>query len=198
MTAIRIQGQLYSASSMMNETNQATIAEQATGDFVQLMINCQSRLYAFILTLVGDPDHASEVLQETNIVLWRKSDQFEMGTNFTAWAFKIARFQMMAHRQRLGRDRHVFDDETLEVVAMDCERQSDDLDERLSALTHCLDELPEHSRDVIDQRYKQGSPVKAIAKDLGRKANQVAVQLHRIRQTLMQCIERRQSGSRPT
>ncbi len=168
---------------------------QSTGDFVQLMINCQSRLYAFVLTLVHDPEHANEVLQESNIVLWQKADQFEVGTNFIAWAFKIARYQVMALRQRLARDRHVFDDETLAKVADLFETQADDLDGRMSALSHCLKDLPDKSRDLIDQRYKDGMSVKVISEKLGRKANQVAVQLHRLRQTLMQCIQRRQQAS---
>lgn len=171
---------------------------QSTGDFVQLMINCQSRLYAFILTLVHNPDHANEVLQESNIVLWKKADEFELGTNFIAWAFKIARFQVMAHRQKLGRDRHVFDDETLNEVADVFEGQMVDGDDRMSALSHCLNELPDKSRDLIDQRYKNGMSVKDIAEKLGRKANQVAVQLHRLRQSLMECIQRRQQASEPS
>ena len=73
---------------------------QKTGDFVQLMIGCQSRLYAFIMSLVCDPEHAADILQQTNIVMWEKSDQFEPGTNFTAWTFQIARYQVLAHRQR--------------------------------------------------------------------------------------------------
>ena len=79
--------------------------------FVELMTNFQGRLYAFILSLMGDPNSANDILQETNIVLWNKSSEFELGTNFKAWSFRIASFQVMAYRQRCMRDRLIFDDD---------------------------------------------------------------------------------------
>jgi RNA polymerase sigma-70 factor (ECF subfamily) len=167
--------------------------QYSTGDYVQLMINCQSRLYAFILSLVGDAEHASEVLQETNLVLWEKSNQFEPDTNFVAWAFRIARYQVMAHRQRLGRDRHLFDDETLACVAQAGEDQAVDFDERLTTLSECIEQLPEGGRRLLRRRYMEGLSVKLIAEELGHTANRVSVRLHRIRTTLMECIQKHQA-----
>ena len=63
--------------------------------FVQLMTEHQGRLYAYVLSLLGDPDQANDVLQETNLVLWRNAGEFQMGSNFRAWAFRIAHFQVM-------------------------------------------------------------------------------------------------------
>ncbi len=162
------------------------------GDFVQLMINGQSRLYAFILSLVSQPEQASEVLQETNLVLWKKSDQFEIGTNFMAWAFRIARYQVMAHRQRLGRDRHVFDDGVVEQIAASFEKSSERFEERLAALSHCMKQLSEDAQTLVGRRYRDGVAVKSLAAELGQTANTIAVKLHRIRAALMQCIRKRQ------
>ena len=93
------------------------MTSQPSTDFLKLYTGCQSRLYAFILTLVGNPDQASEVLQETNLVLWQKAEQFEIGTNFMAWALKVARFQVMAFRKKQSRDRLVFSEAATERVA---------------------------------------------------------------------------------
>ena len=82
-------------------------------EFVQLLTSNQSRLYAYVLSLMGDCNQAKDVMQETNAVLWRKANDFELGSNFGAWMLKVAYFQVMAHRQRLTRDRLVFDDEFL-------------------------------------------------------------------------------------
>ena len=161
------------------------------------MIQCQGRLYAFILSLVFDSEHAAEVLQETNLVLWRKSDQFEMGTNFPAWALKIARFQVMAHRQRMGRDRHVFDEQAVANVTDAFQRNVDVLDDRMAALGDCLDRLPDDGRRLIRQRYADGLPVKRIAAQLGHSAGRVAVRLHRLRAALMDCIRQRELEGRP-
>ncbi len=160
----------------------------ATGDYVQLMIRCQSRLYAFILSLLGDADQANDVMQETNIVLWQKADEFQLGTNFMAWVFRIARFQVMAYRQRKGRDRLLFDDETVAAVADDLESLEED--DRLMVLADCLDLLPENGRELIERRYTEGASVKGIAEELDETANRIAVRLHRLRVTLMKCIQR--------
>lgn len=161
-----------------------------TGDFVQLMIGSQSRLYAFIMSLVCDPDQAADILQQTNLVMWEKSDQFAAGTNFSAWAYQIARFQVMAHRQKRRRDRHVFDDETLAAVAGEFEERAEELDDKLTALSRCLNQLGDDARSLIRTRYRDGRSVKEIADGLGHSANRVAVRLHRLRLALLECIER--------
>ena len=160
-------------------------------DFVQLMIGCQSRLYAFIMSLVHNPEHAADILQQTNLVMWEKSDEFEMGTNFSAWTFQIARYQVMAFRQRQRRDRHVFDDDAIAAVTGEYERRSDANEDRLIALSQCMQELGNDARGLLQQRYREGRAVQEIAEQLGHTANRVAVKLHRLRIALMQCIRRR-------
>ena len=49
-----------------------------TEEFIELMTSFQGRLYAFILSLCGDPNIANDILQESNIILWKKSGEFEM------------------------------------------------------------------------------------------------------------------------
>ena len=74
-------------------------------ELIELMTQYQGRLYVYMLSLIGNPDAANDVLQETNIVLWKESKQYVPGTNFKAWAFRIAHFQCMAYRQRRLRDK---------------------------------------------------------------------------------------------
>ncbi len=162
------------------------------GDFVQLMISCQSRLYAFIMSLVHNPELAADILQQTNLVMWQKSDEFTLGTNFSAWTFQIARYQVMAHRQKQRRDRHVFDDETIAAVAGEFERRAGADDDRLIALSHCMNKLDDDGRELLTRRYRDGLAVQHIAEEIGHTANRVAVRLHRLRVTLMQCIRRRE------
>ena len=63
---------------------------ETTPEFIALLTSNQSRLYAYVLSLVGDRQQAQDVMQETNIVLWRKASQFTLGTNFGAWMLKVA------------------------------------------------------------------------------------------------------------
>ena len=94
-------------------------------EFVQLLTTHQSRMFAYILSLLGNRTQAKDVMQETNSVLWLKAHEFKLGTNFGAWMFKVAYFQVMAHRRRLTRDRLVFDDDFLQGIAAEAEQQSE-------------------------------------------------------------------------
>jgi RNA polymerase sigma-70 factor (ECF subfamily) len=154
---------------------------------------CQSRLYAYILSLTGDREQAREVLQETNLVIWRKADQFEEGTNFIAWVFQIARFQVLAYRQKIARDRLVFDDELLEGMA-DIFDHDESFDARQDALAHCIEQIAPNHRNLLNIRYSDGQSVKDIAEQLDKSANAIAKVLHRTRLALMKCIEQKLNG----
>ena len=162
--------------------------------FVQLMTEHQGRLYAYVLSLLGDPEQANDVLQEANLVLWRNAAEFQMGSNFRAWAFRIAHFQVMAHRQRQLRDRLVFDDEMLAVLDPAAKAVDESYEERQERLTACLEKLPEAQRDLLRQRYADGLSLQAIADSVRRSANAVAQTLFRARRTLIECVTRVAEG----
>jgi RNA polymerase sigma-70 factor (ECF subfamily) len=162
--------------------------------FVQLMTEHQGRLYAYVLSLLGDPDQANDVLQEANLVLWRNAAEFQMGSNFRAWAFRIAHFQVMAHRQRQLRDRLVFDDETLAVLDPAAKAVDETYPERQERLTACLEKLSEAERYLLRQRYADGLSLQAIADSVRRTANALAQTLFRIRRRLIDCVTRMAEG----
>lgn len=56
-----------------------------TEEFVQLFSRSQRRLFLHILAQVSNPADAEEILQDTNVVIWSKFEQFQQGTNFIAW-----------------------------------------------------------------------------------------------------------------
>ncbi|HLY10089.1 MAG TPA: sigma-70 family RNA polymerase sigma factor [Planctomycetota bacterium] len=170
-------------------------ATRESEEFVQLMTGHQGRLFAYVLSLVGNPDAANDVLQEVNVVLWRDSREFRPGSNFKAWAFRVAHFQVMAWRQRQIRDRLVFEDDLFEALATGA-RECDDLfDRRQERLTGCLEKLTPEHRELVRQRYADGTPLQSIALERGTTANAVMQTLFRIRQRLMLCVARYAEGS---
>src|SRR5205823_1545310 len=132
-------------------------------DFIIQLTAVQSSLWAYVFSLLPDHGSAQDVLQETNLTLWRKADDFQPGTSFFAWACQVAYFHVLSHRRRVRRDRLVFSDE---VVAYLAERQAEretELSDRLVALRGCLEKLPEASRRLLEQRYTPGGSVKDLA-----------------------------------
>ncbi len=170
----------------------------ASSEFVSLLTANQRKLYAFILALVRRPADADDVLQETNMVMWRKSEEFELGTGFDAWSFQIARFQVMAYRKRLQRSKLHFDDELTEQLADLAEVEWVGENSRHSALFQCLQKLPADQRKLIAQRYEPGAKVQDLAAKQGRSPKALSEALRRIRRALMECIERRLSQTAAT
>ena len=157
-----------------------------TDEFVELMTSFQGRMYAFILSLLGNPTSANDVLQETNLILWKKSGEFKLGTNFKAWAFRIASFQVMAHRQR---DRLIFDDEMIQDIIAETSEFDETYELKQKKITSCMQQLPERQRDLIQKRYTLGHSVARIAAELKSTANSIAQALFRARNNLTQCVK---------
>lgn len=163
-------------------------------EFVQLFTRHQRPLYLFLLTQCPNPIEAEEILQETNVIIWKKYSQFSPGTNFFAWTCKIARYEFLKHRDRRMKDRIVFSDEFISTVAAEVEERSATLEQRREALIECLRKLNNKDRELIEKRYSPGESGKSVAAFLGRPANAVYQSLSRIRKTLHSCVTR-QMGS---
>lgn len=159
-------------------------------ELVRLIAQAQRRLYAFILTLVRRPADAEDVLQETNVVLWRKRETFQPGSDFLAWVFEIARRQVLAWRGRQARDSDPFDAALLSEIADTAIVESEQYTRRESALRGCLQKLPDSQRELILRRYQPQVAVNALAAQMGKSAKAVSEALRRIRDSLRQCIER--------
>lgn len=160
-----------------------------SSEFRELYVGNQSRIYAYILTLLADPDSAADVLQETNMVLWEKADQFKIGTSFTAWSLEIARFKIMEYTQRSRRDRLVFSDKAMKLIqATAIEQELQESDQR-TLLERCLGLLSNKSRHMLSLRYSQDLSLKQIADQLERSYSATCVTMHRIRVQLADCIK---------
>lgn len=164
-------------------------------EFLQRITEFQGRLFGFILSMLGDVDQTNEVLQETNLVLWRKSDDFQPGTDFKAWSFRVAHFQVMAFRQRQIRERLIFDNDVLEQITRDAIQQDDAYERRKERLEICISELSDRHREVLCRFYQNEESMNAIAATLKRTANAVGQMLFRIRKTLIECVSEENQGT---
>ena len=130
--------------------------------------------------------------RRAGLTLWKNFDQFEVGSNFLAWARKIALHQVLNHR-RAQKRRPVYstDPEFLESIAREIDRQGDALVDRSEALHVCLKRLPENQRRTILLRYHDGLEIGEIAAKTSRTEAAVYRLLSRIRAALNECIMQR-------
>ena len=160
-----------------------------TSEFLALFTAHDRGLRKYILTLLGDADSAQEVFQETSATLWQKFGEFEPGSNFFAWACRIAYFEVLEFRRSRRRQRLTFNEGLLETLSRDVPERDGVLQFRRTALPDCMERLPAADRELIEQRYAGGETVLAIAQRIGRPARTLYKALGRIRRTLMKCID---------
>lgn len=163
---------------------------QQLQEFVQQLTKNQTRIHAFIVSLMpGNPD-VEDVLQETNLTLWQSRNRFRPGSNFLAWAFSIARFQVFnQHKREKRHNRVLLSSQLLDLLADEVPTEHDH-QAYLQALESCRAKLTEIQRELIDARYQPGHSLESLAQQTGRKASALRVALMRIRSTLRECIER--------
>ncbi len=170
-----------------------------SAEFVQLFTKLQRRLFLFILSQMGNPTDAEEILQDTNVIIWSKFQQFQLGTNFFAWAGKIATYEILKYREKKRTGRLLFSDEFLSRVADEAIEISDELERRREALGDCLRRLKADDRELIQARYAPGENGLRVAEKLGRPTNSVYQSIGRIRKVLFDCVTRRLTvTARPT
>ncbi|MDD7986465.1 sigma-70 family RNA polymerase sigma factor [Lentisphaera marina] len=160
-----------------------------TDQFVELMSSFQGRLYGLILSLVANPDAANDILQETNLILWSKAHEFELGTSFKSWSFRVASFQVMAWRQKQMRDPLVFNNEIISQMIHEQNEREEDYEFKKKKLEQCIAKLPERQRELIHQRYGLGTSIVNIAETLKSNANSIRQVLFRARTNISQCVK---------
>lgn len=157
--------------------------------FICELTDWQNRLFGYLVTLLGNVHDARDVLQEANLVMWRRMDSFTPGTDFGAWARKCAYFQAMAFLRDRKRGPSLLGEELLALIAEEAEQDPhfDDHARRL-ALRDCLGSLDDKQRALIQRRYQENTPLRQLAGELGKSESAMKMTLLRIRETLQVCI----------
>ena len=157
--------------------------------FIQLYTKNESRLRNFVRSMVPTWDSVDEVMQEASLVMWRKFDQFDPETEFLKWSQVVCRFEALKCRRRKARDRHIFSEDLLEILASEIEEDDEELFVReKQALRVCLQKIKEPHRKLLLAAYAKGAKIKEVAEDVGKSPTSVYKLLNRVRERLHECI----------
>ena len=155
--------------------------------FLRLYAEHEVALHTFVRSLLPTRQEASEVMQEVIVALWQG---FNLAEEFRPWAFGVARNQVRMHLRRRMRDRHVFDDELVNRLAdMALAHGAQQLTDR-EALEGCLQKLPAAQKELVLTAYTKGIRMDDLAQRRGQTPMSLYKLLHRIRQGLLECVER--------
>ena len=159
-------------------------------EYSRKLTNIQRSLYAYILSILPNRADAEDILQETNLILCKKANEYDPEGHFQGWAFRIARYQVMAHMTKSRRSKICFSNELVESMSEeDFDHQNVQITQR--ALQLCYDLLPNHMKEIARLRFKEENNLKEIAQIAGRPLGSISATLHRIRKNLMACVQQK-------
>lgn len=143
---------------------------------------------AYVRRLMPSRADADDVMQEVSVVLWEKFDSFRDGADFKAWAFGVARFEVLAWLRDKGRDRLVLDAEVVVKIAEESAADEPRLARQREALEQCMEKVPLDQRGLIMQAYQPEARIQEVALASGRSVAGFYQWLHRMRKMLLDCI----------
>lgn len=158
-------------------------------EFVRLLTRHSSQLFGFVLTLCLNRADAEDVFQNASVVLWEKFDSFESGTNFFAWACRIAYFEALYARRKSSRVR-TLSDAAWQALATDALHAADETEQRQDALAECLERLKPTDRELLQQRYFSQRSIAEIAASYSKSVHSVYRALGRVHDSLLHCMRR--------
>ncbi|MBN1394973.1 MAG: sigma-70 family RNA polymerase sigma factor [Pirellulales bacterium] len=157
-------------------------------EFTRLFTVNQRAIYLYIRSLVANGADVDELWQETNLVLWQRFADYRPGTNFLAWARRIAYNKVLNYRTRRRPPLQFSDDFFQKLAASD--RVFDQHLPWLDALKRCAEKLTPTDRELIELRYSPNADCNMVAKALRRPIRSVYKAVGRIRSLLLECIRR--------
>jgi RNA polymerase sigma-70 factor (ECF subfamily) len=159
-------------------------------DFPRRVEETRRRVFRIAYAVLGNPEDAEEVAQETYLRAYRRIRSLRSAEKFGAWVGRIAlRLALNRRRQRhrrLARETRWQSERPVAAAARsDAATRLD-----LARLRRRIDALPEKYRSVLVLSGVQGMTSAEVARVLGIRAETVRSRLHEARRRLLEEAER--------
>ena len=172
------------------------IRKAAKGDpnaFELLMLQYQTQVYNLCYRILGNPDDAADMTQETFLKAWRSLDGFHMESTLSTWLYRLANnscLDLLRSKKRKPTISIVGEDENGEESIFDPMDPSPQPDEVLIQkeenllLQKALLSLDEQQRAILTLRVINDMSYEDIGRVLQIKEGTVKSRLARARETL--------------
>ena len=155
----------------------------------QLFDRYYTRVHAFALRRLADPQLAEEVVADVFLEIWRQATRFTGESRFSSWLFGIAQFKCLSasrdRRRAKRRDVIPTNVEFLHAVpdAADPIGQLTSRDD-LRHVGRLLEDLSDEQREVVRMAFLDELEYEEIARRLGISTGTVKSRISRARQQL--------------
>ncbi|WP_397569979.1 sigma factor [Schlesneria sp. T3-172] len=160
-------------------------------EFVTLLMAAHDKLLGYLMSLLGSWHDAQDVLQNCSLLMWRKFDTYEPGSNFVAWASTICLYEAKNFRRHVARSPLKFDDDLLATLATERIADLDLQKRRIAALELCLNKLGKSELELLHASAKEYGGIVQMAAQLQRAPRTLYNKLAVLRRRLMECVQRR-------
>ncbi len=168
------------------DNHEQALVQRAIDDpdaFQELYHRYFRRLYSYVISRIGNPHDAEDVVSEIFLRVVKRLDQLRnrYPASFAAWLFTIARNTITDHYRRFGRRETLISLEAAEplpATAWEPDRAVT-AHEQSAQLHQLVLMLPERQREIITLRYYGGLRNQEIAAVLGIGEKTVSAYLSR-------------------
>jgi len=182
--------------------DEAQLVERARqGDFQAfeaLVTSSEGKVYNHLLRLMGNPEDARDLLQETYLSAYRHLKSFQGGSAFSTWVYRIATNHALMRLRKKNLETVGLDEITVPSHEELKGRTISDWDvnprdavlrkEVRRELDKAIQALPPGYRAVVVLRDVQGMTTAETAEMLGIKEGAVKTRLHRARIFLREAL----------
>jgi RNA polymerase sigma-70 factor (ECF subfamily) len=149
-----------------------------------------TRVYRFILRIVGNATRAEDLLSEVFTDVWNQASRFEGRSEVCTWILSIARFTALSAIRR--RDDAALDETTMELLedSADTPEEAVLKEDRSAQVRYCLAQLSLEHREVIDLVYYHERSIDEVADIIQVPKNTVKTRMFYARKRLAQLLSR--------
>ena len=162
---------------------------EAREQLTRLWMEAKPSVHAFVFASVRSVHDSEDVVQQVALTVARRFDEYDGTRPFVAWALWLVKSRIADHYRKQGRDRMVFSENLMDRLAEVLAHDQPERTARQEALEHCLEKLPEKSRQLLALRYEEDASMEQVAEVIESSAGAVRVMLFRIRNLLLDCVK---------
>ena len=168
---------------------------EAQAIFEILVRENEAMLMTYLRSAVRNQTAVEDLFQETMLVAWRRLNEYDRSRPFGPWVRGIAARLIMAHFRKAKSDIMITGCEMLEYLSRQIEhiheRPGDTWQQKIDALQHCIEALPDNYRKVVELRYFKHQPASRISEITTVSLEAVRKRLQRARAQLLDCLRRK-------
>lgn len=171
-------------------------SKSAFREMAGLWMEVQPALSLYLAAIVRDPHARDDIQQEVARTVVERFETYDRTRPFTPWVLGVARISVSKYFRLRQNHPLVFDEKIIGDLAQVVPDVETDMDSRKRALKSCIETLKGTAQKVIHLRYLEQLGMQDVASKVGLTRNAARVALHRARNVLAQCIERKLSNER--